>query len=173
MLLAGVALGILATLAVQASIEDIDPVSPAVPAPVARELRGIETTTVACKPIVVYRDRAKAELSLPEAVVADPAKQVVAATKVTASDRPHTVSAVADLGTGRVDMFVRPDPLPWLALERRTSLSLIYGIDGEGATRVRGTAQLDLVRSRNWRLGAAAHLDADGGALAGVVLSFK
>lgn len=171
-LLIGVALGIAAMLAVQAW-RDRQPPAPAVPAPLARELRNEATTVVACKPIVVYRDKVKAELGLPPDVQTNTARQVVAATKVPASDRPHTVSAVADLGTGKVDLFVRPDPLPWLALERRTSVGLIYGIDNDGAQRMRGVAQVDLLRSRNWHLGAAAHVDANGRALVGVVLSFK
>lgn len=171
-LLIGVVLGVVVMLAVQAW-RDNQPSTPAVPATDARELRNETTTVVACKPIVVYRDKVKAELGLPPDVQANPARQVVAATKVPASDRPHTVSAVADLGTGKVDLFVRPDPLPWLALERRTSVSVIYGVDNEGAQRLRGVAQVDLLRSRNWHLGAAAHVDANGRVLAGVVLSFR
>ena len=171
-LLIGVAIGIVAMLAVQAW-RDRQPPAPAEPAPIARELRNETTTVVECKPVMVYRDKVKADLGLPPDVQTNPARQVVAATKIPASDRPHTVSAVADLGTGKVDLFVRPDPMPWLALERRTSVSLIYGVDNQGERRLRGVAQVDLLRSRNWHLGAAAHLDANGRALVGVVLSLR
>lgn len=171
-LLIGVALGIVAMLAVQAW-RDRQPPAPAVPAPIARELHNEATTVVACKPVMVYRDKVKAELGLPPDVQTNAARQVVAATKVHASDRPHTVSAVADLGTGKVDLFVRPDPLPWLALERRTSFGVVYGYNEKGSVQVRGTAQVDLVRSRNYHLGAGLHIDAGGRALAGLVLSFR
>ncbi len=171
-LLLGFALGILAMLALQAW-QDRRPSNPAAPAPTAPELRGERTTVAECKPIVIYRDKVKEELSLPADVQANAQRQVVAATKVPASDRPHTVSAVADLGTGKVDLYLRPDPLPWLALERRTAFGLVYGIDEEGRTVLRGTAQLELLQLRHAHLGAAAHVDTTGRVLAGVAVTFR
>jgi hypothetical protein len=171
-LLIGLALGILAVLALQAW-QDHQPLTPATPAPLARELRGEITSVAQCKPVVIYRDQVKQELGLPADVRANAARQVVAATKVPASDRPHTVSAVADLDTGKVDLYLRPDPLPWLALERRTSFGLVYGIDDAGRILLRGSAQLELLQLRHAHLGAAVHVDTTGRALAGVALTFR
>ncbi len=171
-LLVGLVLGILAMLALQAWL-DRRPANPAAPAPLARELRGEITSVAQCKPVVIYRDQVKQELGLPADVQANAQRQVVAATKVPASDRAHTVSAVADLGTGRVDLFVRPEPPPWLALERKTAFGLVYGINEDGETLLRGTAQLELLQLRHAHLGAAVHVDTTGRVLAGVAVTFR
>ncbi len=171
-LLVGLVLGVLAMLALQAWL-DRQPTDPAAPAPLAPELRGEVTSVAQCKPVVIYRDQVKQELGLPADVQANAQRQVVAATKVPASDRAHTVSAVADLESGRVDLYLRPDPLPWLALERRTSFGLVYGIDDTGRTVLRGSAQLELLQLRHAHLGAAAHVDTTGRVLAGVAVTFR
>jgi hypothetical protein len=139
---------------------------PGAPAPA---LRGEATVRHDCKPLVVYRDRVKRELGLPAEVEKDPARQVAAATVVPASDRPHTVSAVANLETGQVSMFVRPDPLPWL--ERRTvyELGLAYGFkDDAGEAVARASGRADLLQVKALRLGLIGSVDSDGDWFGGV-----
>lgn len=148
------------------------PSPPSAPAPVARELKGQPTTIAECRPVVIYL-RAKKDLGLPPAVLADDKRQVVGAAQVPAADHPHTVSAVANLETGVVDLYVRPDPLPWLAFERRTTFGVIAGVNEEGAQMLRATGQIDLLRSRNAHLGAAVHADTAGHVLAGIALTFR
>ncbi|MCK7495203.1 MAG: hypothetical protein MZW92_31980 [Comamonadaceae bacterium] len=104
----------------------------------------------------------------------DAARQVVAATRVPGDDRPHTVSAVADLGTGQVSMFVRPDPLLWLAMETRRELGLAYGLKtdaDEPVWRLRG--RVDMARIKAARFGVDASVDSDGDAFAGVGVAVR
>lgn len=171
-LLLGILIGVLAT-GVVAAWRGLRPSSPATPAPPAPELRAEIATRVECKPIVVYRDKIKQELGLPADVQANPARQVVAATKVPADDHARTVSAVADLESGQIDLFIRQDPRPWLALERRPSIGLVYGVDEDGRTLLRGIGQVDLLQSRRLHLGAVLHVDTGGHVLAGATVTFR
>lgn len=144
------------------------------PGAIAPALRGEATVRHDCKPLVVYRDRVKRELGIPAEVEKDPARQVAAATVVPASDRPHTVSAVAHLETGQVTMFVRPDPLPWL--ERRTAyeLGLAYGFKDDADEAVaRVTGQADLVQIKALRFGLTGSIDSDGGWFGGVGVAVR
>lgn len=151
-----------------------DDAGPAVPGAMAPELRGETTVRHDCKPVVVYRDRVKRELGLPAAVQADAARQVVAATRVPGDERPHTVSAVADLGTGQVSMFVRPDRLPWLARETRREMGLAYGIKTDADEPVwRLSGRADLLRIKAARLGLEAAADSDGNVFAGLAVRVR
>jgi hypothetical protein len=160
-LILGFVLGIVAMLVLQVW-QDHRPSTPAAPAHAAPELRGERTTVAECKPIVIYRDKVKQELGLPADVQADVQRQVVAATKVPASDRPHTVSAVADLGTGKVDLFVRPDPLPWFRRENVWSRSLYAGVYDKDFT-ARMTVERSAVQIKRAHIGAVFAVDAGPG----------
>jgi hypothetical protein len=102
--------------------------SPSVLATPSKELAKIEKETLTCKPVIVYRDKAKKALGLPETVRADPDKHVVASTQVKSSERPTTISTVYDSGTGAFDMFTRIDPYPWFGTDKKWLIGGFYGV---------------------------------------------
>lgn len=169
-LLLGILIGALAVGAVASWRQSSSPAAPASPAP---ELRKEIATRIECKPIMVYREAVKSELGLSIPIQADRNRQVVAATKVPAADHPSTVSAVANLESGKIDLFIRNDPLPWLAFERRPSFGLIYGVDEDGRTLLRGVGQVELLQSRRFHVGAVLHVDTGGRVLAGAAVTFR
>jgi len=143
--------------------------SPSVLAPSSKELKNEKFETLACRPVVVYRDRVKRDLGLPETVQKDPDKHVVASSPVPPSDHPHTMTAVYDSGTGGVDMFLRQDPLVWLAFNRKGSIGAAYGLKSEAngfVTRVYG--RLDLVQIKMLHAGLLGDVDNAGGWYGGV-----
>lgn len=167
--LSGFGVGLIAAAIIIAIVHiyrRVDP-RPSAPAPVARELHGVLATVVSCKPIVIYRDKVKAALGLPDEVKANPDRQVVAATKIPRDDRAHTVSAVADLTSGRVDLFVRDDPLPWFAIEHRGAAGFARGFRS-GAPIYRLTAREDLLQLKAAHVGLVGSVDSDGQWFAGV-----
>ena len=140
------------------------PKLPSVLAPPAKELAKEETTVKECQKVAVFRDKVKKKLDLPATVQKDPDKHVVAASPVPPSDHPHTMTAVYDSGTGGVDMFLRQDPLPWLAFNRKGALGMAYGARSEASgfvTRVYG--RLDLVQIKMLHAGLLGDVDNAGG----------
>lgn len=139
------------------------PSLPSVLATPAKELAREQTKTLSCKPVVVYREKVKDKLGLPESIKKDATKHVVNSTKVEASERPTTVTAVYDDQTGFVDLFKRLDPLPWLAVNRRGALGVAYGFkdDANGAVaRVYG--RMDLMQVKRFHLGLLGDIDSGG-----------
>lgn len=141
----------------------LKPVLPSLLAPPARELAREEPRLLDCKPVLVYRDKVERKLDLPAIVTRDPNKHVVAASRVPPSEYPHTMTAVYDEKVGSVDMFLRQDPLPWLAFNRRGAFGVAYGLksDTDGfAPRVYG--RMDLLQVKRLHLGALGNIDGDG-----------
>jgi hypothetical protein len=132
---------------------------PSILAQPAKELKNEKPETLSCRPIVVYPDRVKRKLSLPAAVVKDPVQKIVGSTQVKASDYPHTVSALANIESGKVDMYVRRDPTPWLAFDRRLKLGAFYGINDEENGVFLGLAQYEFAQIK--RLHVTVHGQAD------------
>jgi hypothetical protein len=133
-------------------------------APPADELAKEETKRLDCKPVLVYRDKVEKKLGLPDIVTKDPGKHVVAASPVPPSDYPHTMTAVYDDRSGGVDMFLRQDPLPWLAFNRRGALGVAYGARSEASgfvTRVYG--RMDLLQIKRLHAGLLGDVDNAGG----------
>lgn len=135
---------------------------PSVLAPVAKELAKEKTETLLCKKVVVYRDKVKEKLNLPETVVKDPDKKVTASTKVPASDFPNTVTSVYDLGTGATDLYVRRDPLPWLAFDKRWRLGAFYGLSDEENGLFLGVAQYQFAQIKRVHITAHGQADTSG-----------
>ena len=106
------------------------PSAPSALAPSSKELAKEKTERLDCKPVLVYRDKVEKKLGLPDIVTKDPDKHVVASSPVPASDYPGTMTAVYDEKVGNVDMFLRQDPLPWLAFNRRGAIGVAYGVQG-------------------------------------------
>lgn len=150
-----------------------------VPAVVAPEAKKAPTKRVAiAKPVRVYDDSTKFKLRLPEAVARDSAQHVIAATQVRAELRPQTVTTVIDEATGESKSFVKEDPYPWLAAERRAEVRMSWGYRYTPATHdVRQVGRLaftyDALRVKALTLGATVQVDTDGQAFAGVGVAYR
>lgn len=139
------------------------PSLPSVLAPPSKEVKGEKPLERECEKTIVYRDRVKKELGLPDTVKRDPDKQVTASTQVPGSEHPHTVTSVFDFDTGQTDLYVRRDPLPWLAFNRRGALGLAYGIkDDTDGFVTRGYGRLDLMQVKRLHLGLLGDVDSVG-----------
>lgn len=144
------------------------PSLPSVLAEPSKDLAKVDKETLKCKDLIVYKDKAKKELGLPETSKADPYQKVLAATQVRPNERPTTVSAVLNTGTGQTLMYQRLDPLPWLAFNRRATLGAAYGVKNEhdGAV-LRVYGKLELLQVKAMRLGLLGDVDNASGYFAG------
>lgn len=144
------------------------PSPPSVIAPIASELVSEKPKTLKCKDVIVFRDKIKDELGLPEEIKKDPSKHVAAATRIDASDNPTTVSAVYDDVVGRIDLFKRQDPQPWLAFDRRAELGVSYLFKDKAPGEAAGAVvaldgRIALLRIKALRGGFVGQLDSSGG----------
>jgi len=142
----------------------LKPSMPSVLAPPSKELAKEETKRLDCKPVLVYRDKVEKKLGLTASVTKDSSKHVVASSKVPPSDYPHTMTAVYDDRIGNVDMYMRQDPLPWLAFNRRGAIGAAYGFKDEAqgfVTRVYG--RIDLLQIKMLHAGLLGDVDNAGG----------
>ena len=125
----------------------------------------IRETTVpvqVAEPIQVYKPAVKTKLKLPKAVIEDANKHVVAATKVKANDRPHTIVTTVDQTTGRFSTYDRVDTLPWLAVNNRTHIGAYYGLKNlEQIVRVQ--VQQEIVQTKALHIEAIASVDIGAG----------
>jgi hypothetical protein len=135
--------------------------TPSVLAQPSKELKNEKSETLACRPVVVYRDRVKRDLLLPETVQKDPDKKVTASTKVPASDFPVTVTSVFDTFTGSNDLYTRADPLPWISAYKKTTLSVSYGF-AEAAPTFHLSAQHQFLQIKAMRMYVGGHVFGDG-----------
>lgn len=115
----------------------------------AAEVRNETRVDVAVKPpIKAYAPGVKGKLKLPQSVISDDAKHVIASSKTANDERPHTVTTVVDSGTGEVTTYDRTDPLPWLAVNTKSEVGVFYGLkNGEQALRVEGRQELLQVKA--------------------------
>jgi hypothetical protein len=111
--------------------------------------------------VYVHPPKVKAALNLPAKVVTDPAKVVTATGKLSAEQRPYTLTAVLDTGTGHSEIFARPDPRPWFGFEQHGGASLAYGYK-TGTPVIRLAAHHDFIRLGALHAGISATLDTDG-----------
>lgn len=146
------------------------PVNQHVIATPAPEVRTIERVVVQPKLVYVYPDRAKQALDLPDAVQNDTQARVVAATRVTADEHPHTVTTLLDAETGKFTTLDRREPLPWMAAGSGGALGIGYGFkNGDPATRI--DARQNLLRIKGARVDLAGTADQDGDWFAGLNFS--
>lgn len=160
------AIGFLIAILIAAGVcawRAIRPGAPSIPASPAHELKGETTQMLACKPVVVYREKVAERLGIPA-----PSGQVTDSRLIAGDEHDHTVTSVYDAGTGRTSIMDRREPLPWLAMERRFGLNAVYGITDRGTTAVRVTGRYDLLRSRELHLGVSGSVQTGGGALVGI-----
>lgn len=130
-----------------------------VEATAAKEVKSESKVDVVVKPpIKAYKHGVKGTLKLPEIVVSDEAKHVVASSKTANDERPHTITTVVDSGTGEVTTYDRIDPLPWLAVNTKSEFGVYYGLkSGEQTVRIEGRQELLQIKSVH--IGAIASAD--------------
>lgn len=142
------------------------------PLPAAKEVRTVEKIVYRPKFVYVYPDKVKKKLNLPAPVVQDAAKKVIATGKMQTDDRPYTLSAVLDTGTGESEVYARPDPLPWIAPGRRGAVGVAYGLrDGKPIGRL--YVYHDLLQIKALHAGARAELDQDGKNYIGAYVEYR
>lgn len=148
------------------------PSLPSVLATPAKELANAKPETLTCKTVVVYKDRVKKDLGLPETVKKDPDKKVTASTKVPASDFPNTVTSVFDLGTGMTDLYVRRDKLAWLAFNSKWRFSAFYGLNDKESGVIMGSAQYEAAQIKSLHVSAIGQVDTSSRYFVGVGLTW-
>lgn len=128
----------------------------------AREVAKEKTVAlVVTAPIQVYKPAVKRKLKLPSAVIADTNTYVVAASKVKADERPHTITTTLNKETGVFNTYDRVDPLPWVAVNTRTELGVYAGLKNtEPAIRLE--AKQTVLQIKAVHVGAVANLDVMG-----------
>ena len=142
------------------------PSMPSVIAQPAKELKHEKTTTLTCKPVVVYRDRVKKELGLPSDLSIQ--TSVVAATHVPGNEYPHTVTSVYNGNTGVVNQYIRQDPFPWLAYTGRWSVGAYYGATDAQTGVYRLTGVYRAFKIKLMDIGATGSIETGGRWFAGV-----
>lgn len=110
------------------------------------------------KPLKTYAPKAKAAVKLPPAVQADEAAVVLQSSRVAASDRPQTVTAVLDTETGQTRQYVVDEPLPWLDTAVRSDAGVYLGLK-RGEPTIRAQARAQIAQVKELRLGALASAD--------------
>lgn len=110
------------------------------------------------KPLKTYAPKAKAAVKLPQAVQADTAAVVLQSSRVAASDRAQTVTAVLDTETGETRQYVVDEPLPWLDTTVRSDAGVYLGLK-RGEPTIRAQARAQIAQVKELRLGALASAD--------------
>lgn len=110
------------------------------------------------KPVKTYAPKAKAAVKLPQAVQADEAAVVLQSSRIAASDRPQTVTAVLDTETGETQQYVVDEPLPWLDTTVRSDAGVYLGLK-RGEPTIRAQARAQIAQVKELRLGALASAD--------------
>lgn len=110
------------------------------------------------KPLKTYAPKAKAAVKLPQAVQADAAAVVLQSSRIAASDRPQTVTAVLDTETGETRQYVVDEPLPWLDTTVRSDAGVYLGLK-RGEPTIRAQARAQIAQVKELRLGALAGAD--------------
>ena len=131
-----------------------------IPSLPSKDLAKLDKETLKCLPVVVYKDKAKDKIGLPTAVVAAPEQRVLGATQVNPNERPTTVSAVLNTGSGETTFYQRLDPLPWLDFNRRATLGVAYGFknDHDGAA-IRVYGKIELLKIKALKAGLMGDVD--------------
>ncbi len=111
-------------------------------------------------PVKVYKGGAelKKKLKLPVAVAENPAKEIIASSKIAADSHPQTVSTVINTETGESETFVRRDPLPWLAWDTSGEVGIYAGIKN-GHQAVRLQARQGIVQVKAVNIGIVGSID--------------
>ena len=137
---------------------------PSIPSPPSKDLAKVDKETLKCLPVVVYKERAKDKLGLPQEVVAAPEQRVLGATQVKPNERPTTVSAVLNTGSGETTFYQRLDPLPWIAFNRRYEVGISYlPLNSEKIDNlIELDGRIEVIQVKAIRAGVTGAVDSNG-----------
>ena len=141
---------------------------PSVAAVPAKELAGEKTTKLECKPVLIYRDKLKDKLGIPDPVKSDPKTHITASANIPVSVYPRTATSVYNEETGSTSIFLRTDRLPWLATASRGSVVLHWGAQEDGTTTTRLSASYSALQVKRINLGLSGDISTSGRAFVGV-----
>jgi len=149
--------------------------TPIADTPVLKKRKKVKTPV---KQVETYADEAKADLKLPPAVIAAPEIKVIDATKVASSDHPQTVTSTLNTETGKVETYIKEEPLPWIAFNQRGSAGIYTGykldrITGVPQRATRLTVAHEFMQTKAVNVGVQASIDSDGSAFAGVGVAYR
>jgi len=125
------------------------------------------TEHIQSAPVIVYRQKAKDRLSLPQQVRQDQGKRVVSSSTVKSDIRPHEITTVLDVNTGQTVTYDTRKPLPWMGIDTHGEAGLFYGFrDGHKAIRIQ--AQQSLLDIKALQVKAIASADQCSGCVPNV-----
>ena len=132
------------------------PVGVSMPAIVAPEVKGLPAVGIEVKaPLKVYAGsvKTKKKLKLPDVIVQDESKSVIASSKVEADDHDHTITTVINTATGESETLDRRDPLPLIAFTTRGDVMIAGGLNTSGDQVGMVQARQGLLRIKDVTLG--------------------
>ncbi len=110
------------------------------------------------QPVKTYAPKAKAAVKLPQPVQSSTAAVVLESSRIAASDRAQTVTAVLDTETGETRQYVVDEPLPWLDTTVRADAGVYLGLK-RGEPTIRAQARAQIAQVKELRLGVLASAD--------------
>ena len=141
---------------------------------VAKEEKVDATINTPQKTVKVYKESAKARLTLPKDILDSSTKVITASSVVTESERPTEVTSVLDTNTGETTTFVTPKQYPWFALENKGEVNIDYILKtGSNDFVIRATARENFVNIKGIHLGGVAQIDSTGEGSVGVGATYK
>jgi hypothetical protein len=147
---------------------------PSVLAPVSPKVADAAKETKTCDKVQAYVPKVKKELGLPEHVQKDEQASVIAAAPVPPSDYPRTAITLLHRDTGVGEIYLQPEPTPWVAAVTRYNLGLYYGARTDADALVaRLVASGEFLQLKRLNLGGTVSVDSDGQAFGGVGISIR
>lgn len=141
-------------------------------APVAAEIQYIDREVIVPKRVIVYVEKAKAELDLPPEIQNNPDEHVLQGAKLAASDNPQQAVCTQNSSTGESALTFRTLPMPWLAAENVATVRMDYGFKN-GVQNVRLSGTWDWIAIKDWDIGASGSIYGDSTSFVGLGASVK
>ena len=125
--------------------------------------------------VIVKKPEAKKKQGLPANVINDPAQHVLTGISLKISDHPQTVTPVINETTGKTEIYVTQQPLPWLAAENKREVRIDYLYKYKnGQSKVWSLSyKQDLIAVKALDFGVRASIDTDSELRAGVGLGWN
>ena len=141
------------------------PSLPAVLGEAPSKFADAKTETVPCKTLQALAPKAKKDVGLPTAVQKDDDTSLLAVAVVPRSDNPMWASAVLHRSTGIGEIYFTPQPLPWLAFNRRGEIgfSWLPLSDKGGEATIRLDVRYEMLQAKALRAGPVGEITEKNG----------
>jgi len=128
--------------------------------PSAAVKKSAKVPVVVPVPISVYEggEGLKDGLKLPREIVESDHDQVLSSITTPESDHRHTVTTILNTETGGSRTFIKEEPLPWVAFDKRGQVGIYAGIKN-GTPTTRLEVQQGLLQMKSVHIGAIASVD--------------